>query len=197
MCSNCSITKLRALPQSEQTLIPNLFQFLLVSSYHLNVDKKESFIKLLNLLSIILKDTAVGSHLFISQDDESKYETPLLLAKEVQRRFFKGTSIATKEIEDFLYLIKDNNSLWSIPEWIVIHWISLRVSKERFTEFLLLISDTLPCPKCSGHTKLYINNNPVTDDIFEWSVKFHTASSPKERALSPDEIQIWKGYYSK
>lgn len=189
MCDGCASRMLGGFTQDEKVLVPNMFQFLVVSAHLVPNNKSPQFLSFLDLLANIIKDTHVQQYL----QNINTTKTPSEIIREAQRLFNHYYGFYTKTIEYFLAYLDDIKT-WSVPCWSLIHWVALRVDQDLFFKFITLLSDIIPCEKCQKHTKEYLITNPLTDDLFHWSVKFH--SSSKESPFPSDiEYQQYLNYY--
>ena len=58
--------------------------------------------------------------------------------------------------------------------WKKIHISGLKCKNvPKYTEWIWEICVNLPCSECKWHMIDYINKNPIEDDIFRWTWKFH------------------------
>lgn len=203
MCSGCSVNKLALLPKSEQILMPNLFNLLVVLAYHADKSDYQETIKqhLIDFIGIVRKilqisypEDSVLSNIFLIDRQAASDKSSTELVKSLQSAYHKLKGVTTAPIENFLHNISDIR-LWSLPCWVVIHWSSLRIDVDTFTQLISLLPSVLPCSKCAGHTRQYLKDHPplsATDgDLFAWSMIYKAATT--KSAVS--DVEYWRQFY--
>tara|TARA_B000000477_G_C6084250_1_gene224633 strand:+ start:214 stop:633 length:420 start_codon:yes stop_codon:yes gene_type:complete len=91
---------------------------------------------------------------------------------------------------------------WGYHGWYFIHNIALGYDetfsyqkKQNYINFFNVISDVIPCEKCSKHYKEYILKNPPNiknkDSLFKWTVDIHNNVN---KILNKDQISYNKAY---
>lgn len=95
-----------------------------------------------------------------------------------------------------------NPEKWGYHGWHFIHNIALGYDetfsyqkKKNYIIFFDVISDVIPCEKCSKHYKEYILKNPPNiknkDSLFKWTVDIHNNVN---KILNKDQISYDKAY---
>jgi len=91
---------------------------------------------------------------------------------------------------------------WGYHGWNFIHNIALGYDetfsyqkKQNYINFFDVISDVIPCEKCSKHYKEYISKNRPNiknkDSLFKWTVDIHNNVN---KILNKDQISYNKAY---
>ena len=93
--------------------------------------------------------------------------------------------------------------------WYTIHLKAMNSidnkSIREFIDFMHLLADNFPCPKCREHIKQYIKTHPFSDLIklekngrkigmFKWSWMFHNAVNSRLRKPNMDWETAWDLY---
>ena len=95
---------------------------------------------------------------------------------------------------------------WGYHGWNFIHNIALGYDetfsyqkKQNYINFFDVISDVIPCEKCSKHYKEYISKNRPNiknkDSLFKWTVDIHNKVNERinKKQITLDEAyNIWK-----
>lgn len=83
--------------------------------------------------------------------------------------------------------ISHSKKFWGKHFWFIIHYFSLKLSRERFLFLLKLLGGLLPCAECRSHLRSNIEViSRLPGDAFELSCSLHS--------LVNEQLQVKAGY---
>jgi len=95
--------------------------------------------------------------------------------------------------------ITPSKKFWGKHFWFIIHYFSLKLSRDEFLVFLKHLTNLLPCAECREHLKgnIIALERLRTMDAFEMSYELHTMVNNQLGVKSNPDFKTVKAYYMK